>query len=240
MAMIVLGIETSCDETGCGIVDENFTVLGESLYTQAETHARFGGVVPEIAARAHLEKIEAVVEAALASSGLAWEQIDVIAHTRGPGLLGPLLVGSNFAQGLARALGKPVMGLNHLEGHLASAYLSNPAFEPPFMALLVSGGHTELLHVGPRLEFTVLGSTRDDAAGEAFDKSGKLMGLGYPAGAEVGRLAEQGNREFLPLPRALMERGNLEFSFSGLKTADRKSTRLNSSHSDRSRMPSSA
>jgi N6-L-threonylcarbamoyladenine synthase len=217
--MIVLGIETSCDETGCGIVDENYRVLGESLYTQAETHAKFGGVVPEIAARAHLEKIQVVVEAALASAGLAWDAVDVIAHTRGPGLLGPLLVGSSFAQGLARALGKPVMGLNHLEGHLASAYLSDPAFEPPFLALLVSGGHTELLHVGPRLEFTVLGSTRDDAAGEAFDKSGKLLGLGYPAGAEVGRLAERGRRDFLPFPRALMERGNLEFSFSGLKTA---------------------
>jgi N6-L-threonylcarbamoyladenine synthase len=217
--MIVLGIESSCDETGVGIVDENFRVLGESLYTQAETHARFGGVVPEIAARAHLEKIQVVVEAALESASLSWDAVDVIAHTRGPGLLGPLLVGSSFAQGLARALGKPVMGLNHLEGHLASAYLTDPAFEPPFIALLVSGGHTELLQVGPHLEFTVLGSTRDDAAGEAFDKSGKLLGLGYPAGAEVGRLAEQGRRDFLPLPRALMERGNLEFSFSGLKTA---------------------
>ncbi|MCD6023470.1 MAG: metalloendopeptidase glycoprotease family [Fibrobacteria bacterium] len=217
--MVVLGIETSCDETGCGLVDENYRVLGESLYTQAATHAKFGGVVPEIAARAHLEKIQAVVEAALEDSGLSLDAIDVIAHTRGPGLLGPLLVGSSFAQGLARALGKPVMGLNHLEGHLASAYLTDPAFEPPFVALLVSGGHTELLHVGPNLEFTVLGATRDDAAGEAFDKSGKLLGLGYPAGAEVGRLAAEGRRDFLPLPRALMERGNLEFSFSGLKTA---------------------
>jgi N6-L-threonylcarbamoyladenine synthase len=217
--MIVLGIETSCDETGCGLVDENYRVLGEALYTQAETHARFGGVVPEIAARAHLEKIEPVAETALRSAGLEWDAVDVIAHTRGPGLLGPLLVGSSFAQGLARALGKPVMGLNHLEGHLASAYLTDPTFEPPFVALLVSGGHTELLHVGPNLEFTVLGATRDDAAGEAFDKSGKLLGLGYPAGAEVGRLAAEGRRDFLPLPRALMERGNLEFSFSGLKTA---------------------
>jgi N6-L-threonylcarbamoyladenine synthase len=160
-----------------------------------------------------------VVEAAVAKAGIALEDVDVIAHTRGPGLLGPLLVGSSFAQGLARALGKPVMGLNHLEGHLASAYLTDPSFEPPFLALLVSGGHTELVHVGPNLEFRVLGTTRDDAAGEAFDKSGKLMGLGYPAGAAVGKLAESGRRDFLDLPRALMEKGNLEFSFSGLKTA---------------------
>ena len=139
--MIVLGIETSCDETGCGLVDGGYSVLGQSLYTQVETHARFGGVVPEVAARAHLEKIQPVVsaalEAALANAGIGLSDIDVIAHTRGPGLLGPLLVGSSFAQGLARALGKPVMGLNHLEGHLASAYLTDPTFEPPFLALLV-------------------------------------------------------------------------------------------------------
>jgi N6-L-threonylcarbamoyladenine synthase len=229
--MIVLGIETSCDETGCGIVDANYRVLGEALYSQAATHARFGGVVPEVAARAHLDKIQPVVEAALAQaeqSGVALADVDVIAHTRGPGLLGPLLVGSSFAQGLGRALGKPVMGLNHLEGHLASAYLTDPSFEPPFLALLVSGGHTELVHVSANLEFRVLGATRDDAAGEAFDKGGKLLGLGYPAGAEVGRLAESGRRDFLDLPRALMERGdrdNLEFSFSGLKSAVARAVR---------------
>jgi N6-L-threonylcarbamoyladenine synthase len=220
--MLILGIETSCDETGCGLVDDRFRVLGDALYTQAETHAKFGGVVPEVAARAHLEKIRAVVDSAVERAGVSLEDVDVIAHTRGPGLLGPLLVGTSFAQGLGRALGKPVMGLNHLEGHLASAYLTDPSFEPPFLALLVSGGHTELVHVGPRLEFRVLGATRDDAAGEAFDKSGKLLGLGYPAGAAVGKLAEGGRRDFVDLPRALMERGeraNLEFSFSGLKTA---------------------
>ncbi len=217
--MIVLGIESSCDETGCGIVDENFRVLGQCLYSQAQTHARFGGVVPEVAARAHLEKIGPVVRAALEDAGISLEAVDVIAYTRGPGLLGPLLVGTSFAQGLAKSLGKPAMGLNHLEGHLASAYLTDAKFEPPFLALLVSGGHTELVHVGPQLEFRVLGQTRDDAAGEAFDKCGKLLGLGYPAGAEVGALAERGRRDFLNLPRALMERGNLEFSFSGLKTA---------------------
>jgi N6-L-threonylcarbamoyladenine synthase len=158
--MLILGIETSCDETGCGIVDEGFRVLGDALYTQAETHAKFGGVVPEVAARAHLEKIRAVVDSAVERAGIRLENIDVIAHTRGPGLLGPLLVGSSFALGLGRALGKPVMGLNHLEGHLASAYLTDPSFEPPYLALLVSGGHTELVHVGPNLEFKVLGATR--------------------------------------------------------------------------------
>jgi N6-L-threonylcarbamoyladenine synthase len=217
--VIILGIETSCDETGCGLVDENFRVLGQCLYSQAQTHARFGGVVPEVAARAHLEKIGPVVRAALEEARLSLESVDAIAYTRGPGLLGPLLVGAAFAQGLARSLNKPALGLNHLEGHLASAYLTHPELEPPFLALLVSGGHTELVHAGPNLEFRVLGQTRDDAAGEAFDKCGKLLGLDYPAGAEVGGLAERGRRDFLTLPRALMDRGNLEFSFSGLKTA---------------------
>jgi len=217
--MIVLGIETSCDETGCGLVDGDYRVLGQSLYSQVQTHARFGGVVPEVAARAHLEKISPVVHAATEEAGIDFAAVDVIAYTRGPGLLGPLLVGSSFAQGLARSLNKPVMGLNHLEGHLASAYLSDTKVEPPFLALLVSGGHTELVHVGEGLTFRMLGQTRDDAAGEAFDKCGKILGLGYPAGAEVAQLASSGRRDFLHLPRALMDHGNLEFSFSGLKTA---------------------
>jgi len=231
--MIVLGIETSCDETGCGIVDENYRVLGQSLYSQVATHARFGGVVPEVAARAHLEKIDPVVRAALEEAQLAADAVDVIAYTRGPGLMGPLLVGTSFAQGLSKALNKPLMGLNHLEGHLASAYLTDPNLKLPFLALLVSGGHTELVHVGEGLEFRLLGQTRDDAAGEAFDKCGKILGLGYPAGPEVARLAETGRRDFLTLPHALMERGNLEFSFSGLKTAvTREIEKLGASISD--------
>ncbi len=216
--MIALGIETSCDETGCGLVDGEFRVLGQCLYSQAG-HARFGGVVPEMAARAHLEKIGAVIQAALEEARLSASDVDVIAYTRGPGLLGPLLVGASCAQGLACALGKPAMGLNHLEGHLASAYLADPKLEPPFVLLLVSGGHTELVHVGEGLRFRVLGKTRDDAAGEAFDKCGKILGLGYPAGPEVAGLASAGRRDFLSFPRSLMGRGNLEFSFSGLKTA---------------------
>jgi N6-L-threonylcarbamoyladenine synthase len=216
--MIALGIETSCDETGCGLVDGDFRILGQCLHTQA-AHARFGGVVPEVAARAHLEKIAPVVASALENAGRTADAADLIAYTRGPGLLGPLLVGASFAQGLARALGKPALGLNHLEGHLASAYLTCPDLNPPFLALLVSGGHTELIRVRAGMRFEILGRTRDDAAGEAFDKSGKVLGLGYPAGPEVAALAASGRRNFLRLPRALMERGNLEFSFSGLKTA---------------------
>ncbi len=217
--MIVLGIETSCDETGCGLVNSEYQVLGQALYTQTLQHARFGGVVPEVAARAHLEKIGPLVALALENSGLSWSAIDVIAYTRGPGLLGPLLVGSSFAQGLAQTLRKPAMGLNHLEGHLASAYLSHPNLNPPFLALLVSGGHTELVRVTKGLKVEILGRTRDDAAGEAFDKTGKILGLGYPAGPEVAAQAAKGNRNQYRFPRALMEKGSLEFSFSGLKSA---------------------
>ena len=217
--MITLGIESSCDETGAGLVDGEFRVLGQCVYSQAASHARFGGVVPEVAARAHLEKIAPVVEAVMTEAKIQAEEIDVIAYTRGPGLLGPLLVGSTFAQGMAKALGKPAMGLSHLEGHLASAYLSHPKLEPPFLLLLVSGGHTELVKVEKGLVIKVLGRTRDDAAGEAFDKCGKILGLDYPAGPEVARLAQTGRRDFLRFPRAMLEPGSLEFSFSGLKTA---------------------
>ncbi len=218
-AMIAFGIETSCDETGCGLVDADYRILGQSLYSQAAQHARYGGVVPEVAARSHLEKLGLVAAAALEASGRTVHEIDLIAYTRGPGLLGPLLVGASFAQGLGRALGKPAHGLNHLEGHVAAAYFTDPDLRPPFLTLLVSGGHTELVLAQPGFRFQVLGRTRDDAAGEAFDKCGKLLGLGYPAGPEVAALAAQGRRDWLRLPRAMLERGNLDFSFSGLKTA---------------------
>lgn len=218
-AVITLGIETSCDETACGIVDDRLQVLANAVHSQIDLHAVYGGVVPEIAARAHLEKIGPIVRAALDSAGLDLAQIDRIAFTRGPGLLGPLLVGASFARALARSLGKPVTGVNHLEGHLASAFLEAPDLEPPFLCLVVSGGHTEFVQVDPGLAYTPIGKTRDDAAGEAFDKSGKILGLGYPAGPLVARLAAGGRRDFLPLPRALDRAGNSEFSFSGLKTA---------------------
>jgi N6-L-threonylcarbamoyladenine synthase len=218
-AVVTLGIETSCDETACGIVDDRLRVLANAVYSQIDLHAVYGGVVPEIAARAHLEKIGPIVRSALAEASLDLSQVDQIAFTRGPGLLGPLLVGASFARALARDLGKPAVGVNHLEGHLASAFLEAPDLEPPFLCLVVSGGHSEFVKVDPGLAYTLIGKTRDDAAGEAFDKCGKLLGLGYPAGPHVARLAAGGRRDFLAFPRALDQKDNFEFSFSGLKTA---------------------
>jgi N6-L-threonylcarbamoyladenine synthase len=213
--VIVLGIETSCDETACGIV-EDWNVRANVLRTQ-EVHETFGGVVPEIASREHLRLLPGIVRSALDEAGLELSQIDAIAFTRGPGLAGPLLVGSAFAQSLGLEAGIPVYGTNHLEGHLAAVRLSHP-IEPPFLCLTVSGGHTELGLVEPGPRFRLLGETRDDAAGEAFDKCGKLLGLGYPAGPIVSRLAANGDRKAFDLPRA-MPGDTLDFSFSGLKTA---------------------
>ena len=194
-------------------------VLANQVYSQIPIHAEYGGVVPEIAARAHLEKIDPIVRKSLAEASLSLDSVDQIAFTRGPGLLGPLLVGASFARALGRYLGKPVLGVNHLEGHLASAFLEEPKLEPPFLCLVVSGGHTEFCRVDPGLNYTLIGKTRDDAAGEAFDKSGKILGLGYPAGPLLAKLAAHGNRNFVALPKALDQRDNFEFSFSGLKTA---------------------
>jgi N6-L-threonylcarbamoyladenine synthase len=219
VAVVTLGIETSCDETACGLVDNTLKVLANPVYSQIPLHAEYGGVVPEIAARAHLEKIDPIVRAALDESGLTLDQVDQIAFTRGPGLLGPLLVGASFARALGRSLGRPVVGVNHLEGHLASAFLEEPGLMPPFLCLVVSGGHSEFVRVDEGLAFTMVGKTRDDAAGECFDKCGKILGLGYPAGPLVAKLAATGKRDFVPLPRALEQRDNFEFSFSGLKTA---------------------
>lgn len=217
--MITLGIETSCDETSCGLVDQGLRVLANQVHSQIPIHSEYGGVVPEIAARAHLEKIDPIVRLALDEAGIPLSEVDQIAFTRGPGLLGPLLVGASFARALGRSLGKPVTGVNHLEGHLASAFLEEPDLEPPFLCLVVSGGHTEFVQVGPGLAYTLVGKTRDDAAGEAFDKCGKLLGLEYPAGPVLARHASAGKRDFAPFPKALDQRDNFEFSFSGLKTA---------------------
>ncbi|MFC1585800.1 tRNA (adenosine(37)-N6)-threonylcarbamoyltransferase complex transferase subunit TsaD [Fibrobacterota bacterium] len=217
--MFTLGIETSCDETACGIVDQDLNVMANKIYSQEEHHKAYGGVVPEIAARAHLEKISPIVSSALQEAGRDIADIDVIAFTRGPGLIGSLLVGSSFATGMGRALGKPVFGISHLEGHLAAAYLSDNTLAPPFLCLTVSGGHTELCVVEEYFTYRVLGRTRDDAAGEAFDKCGKIMGLGYPAGPRISRLAEKGKRDYIILPKGLDVRNNYEFSYSGVKTA---------------------
>lgn len=217
--VITLGIETSCDETACGLVDQGLRVLANQIHSQAPVHAEYGGVVPEIAARAHLEKIDPLVRLALEEAALPLAAVDQIAFTRGPGLLGPLLVGASFARALARVLGKPAVGVNHLEGHLGAAFLEEPGLETPFLCLVVSGGHTEFVRVDPGLRYTLVGKTRDDAAGEAFDKCGKVLGLGYPAGPLVAKRAESGRRDFVAFPRALEQRDNFEFSFSGLKTS---------------------
>ncbi len=221
--MIWLGIESSCDETACAVLrDDPLEILSNPLYSQIAEHALYGGVVPEVAARAHLEKITTICNEAITEAKISVRDIDAIAFTRGPGLMGPLLVGASFARGLARDLGIPAYGINHLEGHLSAAWLTEPDLEPPYLTLTVSGGHTELVLEEPGFRYTLLGRTRDDAAGEAFDKSGILIGLKYPAGATIGKLAKGRNRHFHVFPRALKGEDNGEFSFSGLKTAVRR------------------
>lgn len=215
--MKILGIETSCDETACGILD-GWTVLANVLHTQ-EVHAEFGGVVPEIASREHLRLLPGIVRQALEESGLQIDDLDGICFTRGPGLAGPLLVGASFARALALEAGLPLWGVNHLEGHLAAVRLTFPDLAPPFLCLTVSGGHTEFTLVGADGSFTELGATRDDAAGEAFDKAGKLLGLGYPAGPVLSRHAKAGDRAAFAFPRGLLQDPGLDLSFSGMKTS---------------------
>jgi N6-L-threonylcarbamoyladenine synthase len=217
-----LGIESSCDDTAVAVLEENgkcIKILSNCLYSQIDEHKAWGGVVPELASRAHLEKIVPVVEQSLETAGVEIEDIERIAFTARPGLIGSLLVGANFAQGLARDLGIECYGINHLEGHIYSAFAGMERPLNSFMALIVSGGHTELVLAKPNFEYVCIGKTRDDAAGEAFDKSGKLLDLGYPAGAEISKLAKNGNKNFFEFPRALNEATSFEFSFSGLKTA---------------------
>lgn len=217
--MIWLGIESSCDETAAAVLRDDLTVLSNPLYSQIQEHQNFGGVVPEIAARAHLAKIQPIVESAVQQAGITLADINAIAYTRGPGLMGPLLVGASYARGLGAALQIPTFGINHLEGHIAAAFLSHKDLTAPFLALTVSGGHTEILQVHPGFEYSLVGRTRDDAAGEAFDKCGKLLGLGYPAGPVVSKLAQDGDRKFVRFPQGLRADESCNFSFSGLKTA---------------------
>jgi N6-L-threonylcarbamoyladenine synthase len=221
--MLVLGIETSCDETAAAVVEDGRRVRSDVVASQVLVHAEYGGVVPEVASRQHLATVVPVVNRALADAGVAPRDLDGIAATCGPGLVGPLLVGVEMGKALAYALGKPVVGVNHLAGHLAAVFLDhpgNPAPPPyPHLALLVSGGNTLLLRVDGPAQAKLLGATRDDAAGEAFDKVAKLIGLGYPGGVAIDRLAIQGNPESIDFPRALPGRDDLDFSFSGLKTA---------------------
>src|SRR5512133_3776687 len=219
----VLGIESSCDETGVALVEVRGSVLpvllADALYSQIEMHQAYGGVVPELASRDHIRRVLPLTEQVLAASGRTLADIDVVAFTRGPGLAGALLVGAGVACALGAALGKPVLGVHHLEGHLLSPFLSADPSEFPFVALLVSGGHTQLMRVDGVGRYLLLGETIDDAAGEAFDKSAKLMGLGYPGGPALSRLAEQGDAQAYTLPRPLLHSGDLDFSFAGLKTA---------------------
>jgi N6-L-threonylcarbamoyladenine synthase len=215
----VLGIETSCDETAAAVYDGERGLLGHTLYSQVQLHARYGGVVPELASRDHVRKLVPLIEEALERSGSKPEDIDGVAYTAGPGLVGALLVGGAVARSLAYAWGKPALGIHHLEGHLLAPMLEESHPEFPFLALLVSGGHTLLAEVRGLGQYRIIGSSLDDAAGEAFDKTAKLLGLGYPGGPALAKLAEQGRPGRWQFPRPMLDRPGLDFSFSGLKTA---------------------
>ena len=217
--MLVLGIESSCDETGVALYDTATGLLAHTLHSQISLHAEYGGVVPELASRDHIRRVVPLTEACLAEAGKTLADLDAIAYTEGPGLGGALLVGASFANGLAYALGIPVISVHHLEGHLLSPMLADPQPAFPFVALLVSGGHTQLMAVRGVGQYDTLGETLDDAAGEAFDKTAKLLGLPYPGGALLSQLAEQGDPRRFTLPRPMLRSGDFEMSFSGLKTA---------------------
>ena len=217
--MLVLGIESSCDETGIALYDSAAGLLAHALYSQVAMHAEYGGVVPELASRDHIRRVVPLLREALTGAGRTLDDVDAVAYTRGPGLAGALLVGCAFAEALAVALDKPTIPVHHLEGHLLSPLLSSDPPVFPFVALLVSGGHTQLMRVDGVGQYELLGETLDDAAGEAFDKSGKLLGLPYPGGALLSKLAELGRPEAYKLPRPMLHSGDLNFSFSGLKTA---------------------
>jgi N6-L-threonylcarbamoyladenine synthase len=223
--MNVLGVESSCDETGVALVDasgqDTPRLRAHALHSQIDMHQAYGGVVPELASRDHIRRVLPLTEQVLADASASLKDVDVVAYTRGPGLAGALLVGAGVACSLAAALGKPVVGVHHLEGHLLSPFLSADPPRFPFVALLVSGGHTQLMRVEDVGRYELLGETIDDAAGEAFDKSAKMLGLGYPGGPALARLAEFGNAEAFELPRPLLHNGTLDFSFAGLKTAVR-------------------
>jgi N6-L-threonylcarbamoyladenine synthase len=215
----VLGIETSCDETGVAVVEDGSEVLSNVLSSQHEIHGRFGGVVPELASRAHVERLNPLLDVALAEAGMRWSEVDAVAVTRGPGLVGALLVGLATAKAIALALDAPLIAVNHLEGHVYANFLEHGPPEPPYVALIVSGGHTLLVYMPEEQRYEVLGQTVDDAAGEAFDKVARFLGLGFPGGPELDRLARDGDPEAVRFPRAMAGSGDYDFSLSGLKTA---------------------
>ncbi len=217
--MLVLGIETSCDETGVALYDTKQGLIADALYSQVELHERYGGVVPELASRDHLRKLTPLVRQVFAESGLTFQDLKGVAYTAGPGLIGALMTGACMARSLAFALDIPALGVHHMEGHLLAPLLDQAPPEFPFVALLVSGGHTQLIRVDAIGEYELLGESLDDAAGEAFDKTAKMMGLGYPGGPRLAKLAESGIQGRFRFPRPMTDRPGLDFSFSGLKTS---------------------
>jgi len=217
--MIVLGIETSCDETAAAVVADGATTLSSVVSSQVNVHHPYGGVVPELASRKHIEAIQQIVDESIRKSGKRTDQVDAVAATQGPGLIGSLLVGFSFAKSFAWRLGVPFVGVNHLEGHMNSVFLGSDPPPFPFVALLASGGHTSIYHVVSHTQFEPMGHTRDDAAGEAYDKVAKMLGLGYPGGEVIDTLAQKGDAEKITFPRAYLDRSAFDFSFSGIKTA---------------------
>ena len=217
--IIILGIETSCDETSAAVVKNGREILSNVISSQVPVHQKYGGVVPEIASRKHVELVLPVIDQALKEAGIDLERINAIAVTHGPGLIGALLVGVSAAKALAVALDKPLIGVHHIEGHIAANYLQDKNLTPPFICLVVSGGHSHVVFVQDYCEFEVLGRTRDDAAGEAFDKIARVLDLGYPGGPLIDKLSREGNEEAIEFPRVHFNDGSLDFSFSGLKTA---------------------
>ncbi len=215
----ILAIESSCDETAAAVVENGRKVLSSVIYSQIATHTLYGGVVPEIASRKHIEKISQVVECALTEAGMKLSEVDAVGVTYGPGLVGPLLIGVSAAKAMAWAADKPLVGVNHIEGHVSANYIEHPDLEPPFMCLIVSGGHTHLVVVEDYGKFRILGRTRDDAAGEAFDKVARSVGLGYPGGPKIDRAARNGNPSAIAFPKAKVADSPYDFSFSGLKSA---------------------
>ena len=215
----ILAIETSCDETSAAVVKNGREVLSNIISSQIDIHKRFGGVVPEVASRKHLENISPVIDEALLSAGAALKDLDAIAATCGPGLVGALLIGLTTAKAIAFSSSLPFIGVNHIEGHIAASYIEHNELEPPFTCLVASGGHSHIVNVVGYTSYEVLGRTRDDAAGEAFDKIARALGLGYPGGPLLDKLAASGNREAIDFPRAFLEEGSYDFSFSGLKSA---------------------
>lgn len=217
--MLILGIESSCDETAAAVVKDGREVLSNIINTQIEIHKKFGGVVPEVASRRHIETIDAVIDEALEKANVTFDDIDAIAVTYGPGLVGALLIGVSAAKALAFALKKPLIPVHHIKGHIMANFVAHKDLKPPFVCLVASGGHSHIVNVSDYNKLEIMGRTRDDAAGEAFDKIARVLGLGYPGGPLIDKLAKEGNKNAVEFPRVRMDKNSLDFSFSGVKTA---------------------